>query len=166
MFPKMRRSKQELPLAESLAILEKAPTGVLGVLDGDGYPYTVPLNYVYQDGQIYFHCAKAGHKLESLQRHDKVSFCVVALDEVVPQRFATRYQSVVVFGRARVIADDAVRRIALQALIQKYSPGRAARKSSPPGMMSASSPLPPNKLPERPTGPACRPCSRKKIFYP
>ena len=40
MFPKMRRSKQELPLAESLAILEKAPTGVLGVLDGDGYPYT------------------------------------------------------------------------------------------------------------------------------
>ena len=122
MFPNMRRSKQALPLAESLAILEKAPTGVLGVLDGDGYPYTVPLNYVYQDGQIYFHCAKAGHKLESLQRHDKVSFCVVAQDEVVPHRFATRYQSVVVFGRARVITDDAVRRIALRALIQKYSP--------------------------------------------
>lgn len=122
MFPRMRRHKQALPPAESLAILKKAPTGILGVLDGDGYPYTVPLNYAYQNGRIYFHCAKTGHKLESLQRHDKVSFCVVAQDEVVPQRFATRYQSVIVFGRARVITDDTVRRLALQALVQKYSP--------------------------------------------
>lgn len=122
MFPEMRRNKQALSLEESLSLLDKSSTGILGVLNRDGYPYTVPLNYVYHEGQIYFHCAKSGHKLQCLQSHDKVSFCVIAQDEVLPQRFATRYKSVVVFGRARVITDHTIRRIALQALVRKYSP--------------------------------------------
>lgn len=88
----------------------------------DGYPYAVPLNYVYGDGRIYFHCAQEGHKMECIRNNDRVSFCVVQRDKVVPKAFATDYRSAIVFGRAGVITDDLAGRRALERLNDKYSP--------------------------------------------
>jgi nitroimidazol reductase NimA-like FMN-containing flavoprotein (pyridoxamine 5'-phosphate oxidase superfamily) len=123
MFRDMRRKGQALPAEDIIAILESSPTGVLGVTGEDGYPYTVPLNFHYQDGKLFFHCAREGHKLDGIRKNDKVSFCVVGKDTVVPRSFATNYRSVIIFGRARIINDDEGRRSVLQGLIDKYSPG-------------------------------------------
>lgn len=106
MFREMRRFGQKLSDDETTEILTKGKTGVLAVLGDDGYPYTVPINYVYTGGRIYFHGAKQGHKYDALERCDKVSLCVVDKDDVYPDKLTTYFKSVVTFGRARVLTDD------------------------------------------------------------
>lgn len=126
MFREMRRNKQELPAEECTAVLERGTSGVLAVLGDEGYPYAVPLSYVYCDGKIYFHCAKSGHKLDAIARESKVSFCVVDQDRVVPEKYTTYFRSVIVFGRARVLEDEAEKRRAIGLLAEKYSPEQGA----------------------------------------
>lgn len=123
-FRPMRRTRQELSRAEAEDILRRGSTGILAVHGDGGYPYTVPLNYVYKDGRIYFHCARAGHKFDALLRDDKVSFCVIDRDQVVPDEFATYYKSAVAFGRARLLEDEAAVR-AVYDLGCKYNPDPA-----------------------------------------
>lgn len=123
MFRNMRRFKQLLSNEESEEILKKCTSGVLAVHGDDGYPYAVPLSYTYKDGKILFHCAKEGHKIDSIKNDDKVSFCVIEKDEVVAEEFLTLYSSVIVFGRARVLTDDLEKKDALWDLGKKYSPG-------------------------------------------
>jgi nitroimidazol reductase NimA-like FMN-containing flavoprotein (pyridoxamine 5'-phosphate oxidase superfamily) len=118
----MRRSKQALSQAQALEILQSHTSGVLAVSGDDGYPYAVPLSYALKDGKLFFHSAGAGHKIDALQRSDKVSFCVIDRDEIVPEQFTTHFRSVIVFGRARLLTDDAERYAALESLVEKYSP--------------------------------------------
>ncbi|MBQ9616719.1 MAG: pyridoxamine 5'-phosphate oxidase family protein, partial [Oscillibacter sp.] len=68
MFREMRRHGQQLPESECAEILRREPRGVLAVLGDDGYPYTVPLDFVYEGGKLYFHCAGEGHKLDAIKR--------------------------------------------------------------------------------------------------
>lgn len=122
MFREMRRKKQVLPIEECAAVLRRGSSGVLAVLGDGGYPYAVPLSYVYDGKKIYFHCAKTGHKLDAIRRESKVSFCVIDLDQVLPEKYTTCYRSVIVFGRARILEDEAEKRLALERLAAKYSP--------------------------------------------
>lgn len=87
----MRRKRQLLPTEESVAILERMTNGTLALHGDDGYPYAVPVSYVYADGKIYFHSAMQGHKVDAILRNDKVSFCVVEQDEVKPAEFTTYF---------------------------------------------------------------------------
>ena len=112
-----------MPEEEAIRILKSCSTGVLAVSGDDGYPYTVPLNYTYEDGRLLFHCALVGHKIDAIKANDKVTFCVIERDDVVPDTFSTNYRSVVVFGRARILEGDDEKRSALEALIAKYSAG-------------------------------------------
>lgn len=122
MFRKMRRFRQALPEEECVEILTRNTSGVLALSGDEGYPYAVPLSYVYDSGKIYFHCAKEGHKLDAVKREPKASFCVIDRDDVLPERFTTRYKSVIAFGRACVMAEDEMRP-AIEKLAEKYSPG-------------------------------------------
>lgn len=122
MFRAMRRTKQELTKEETEKILEKTSTGVLAVLGDNGYPYAVPLNFVYSDGAIYFHCAREGHKIDAIKANDKVSFTVVAKDAVVSEQFATDYYSVIVFGRAKILTEREDMTDALRVFNKKYAP--------------------------------------------
>lgn len=122
-FRKMRRYRQELSEEECVEILEKNTSGVLAVLGDGGYPYAVPLSYVYRDGSLYFHCAGSGHKLDAVRGCDKVSFCVIDRDHVVPEKYTTYYRSVVAFGRACVMTDGDEIRGAIERLAVKYAPG-------------------------------------------
>lgn len=128
MFREMRRKKQLLPPGEAEEILRSGSHGVLAVSGDDGWPYAVPLSYVYSDGRLYFHCAKSGHKLDAVRRSDKVSFCVVGQDKVVPEAFTTYYRSAIAFGRARVVEDAQERHAAMLLLGRKYSPGFPAEE--------------------------------------
>ena len=122
MFRPMRRKKQLLPEAETIAMLDSCTSGVLALHGDDDYPYAVPLSFAHEDGKLFFHCATAGHKLDALARSDKASFCVIAADDVVPSTFTTHFRSAIAFGRARLVTDDAEKRHALLLLAAKYSP--------------------------------------------
>ncbi|MCQ4021677.1 MULTISPECIES: pyridoxamine 5'-phosphate oxidase family protein [unclassified Ruminococcus] len=122
MFREMRRKKQELSYDENIHILNKATSGVLALAGDDDYPYAVPLSYVYSDGKLFFHCAKSGYKLDSINRNNKASFCVIAQDIFVPEEYATLYRSVIVFGTIRIIDDDKQKREAIEKLAIKYAP--------------------------------------------
>ena len=119
----MRRSGQELPQEEAWALLKQGSSGVLAVLGDGDYPYAVPLSYVLYRGKIYFHCARTGHKIDAIARHEKASFCVIAQDQHLPEKFTTLFRSVIVFGRARVLTEPEEIRPILTALGEKYSPG-------------------------------------------
>lgn len=123
MFRSLRRKGQRISDGVAEKIMMDSPTGVLAVLGDDGYPYTIPLNYVYHEGKIYIHCARTGHKIDSIRRHDKVSFCVVDKDRVVPEMFATNYRSVIAFGRAKEVVGDEEKVRVMRLLNRKYSPG-------------------------------------------
>ena len=123
MFREMRRNKQLLPAGVTERILETGRVGVLGVSGDDDYPYTVPLNYAYEDGKIYFHCAKTGHKLDGIQRNNKVSFCVIERDEIVAEEFTSFFRSVIAFGKARIVEDEFGKNHAMMLLVHKFSPG-------------------------------------------
>ena len=113
MFRTMRRFRQQLTHEECERILAGATSGVLALSGNDGYPYAVPLSHVYQDGKLYFHCAKEGHKIDAIRRNEKVSFCVIAQDEVIPAKRTTAYISVIAFGKAVIVDDElGLRRIA------------------------------------------------------
>lgn len=121
MFREMRRIRQKLEQSEINEILLKSSTGVLGVIGDGGYPYAVPVNYTYQGGAVYIHCALTGHKMDAIKANNKVSFTVVAEDTVVPNTFSTNYYSVIGFGRASIVEDNEEKRFALDSLVDKYS---------------------------------------------
>ena len=122
MFREMRRKNQILSQAECLAVLDRGTSGVLAVQGDGGWPYAVPLSYVYEDGRLWFHCARTGHKLDAIRREPRVSFCVVDQDQVVPQEYTTYFRSVILFGKARVLEDPAEVRAALEKLALRYAP--------------------------------------------
>ena len=105
MFRKMRRWKQQLTESECVEILCREPRGVLAVSGDDGYPYAVPLDFVYQDGRLYFHCAGEGHKIDAVRRCDKATFCVMDAGERTPGEWWLTFRSVIVFGRVRILDD-------------------------------------------------------------
>ncbi len=124
MFRKMRRFKQQLSDEDCLAVLQTARRGVLAVHGDDGYPYAVPLNFVFDPAArtLYFHMAVEGHKLDAIERDSKVCFTVMDDGYKVEGDWAWYVRSVVVFGKAKVIKDDAMRDQWLRALAAKYFP--------------------------------------------
>ena len=122
MFREMRRNKQQLSCEECEEILRKSTVGVLAVSGDDGYPYAVPLSYVYCDNKIYIHSAKSGHKIDGIKNNSKVSFCVIAKDEIIPEKFTTYFRSVIVFGKARILESMDEILPAIRKLGMKYNP--------------------------------------------
>lgn len=119
MFREMRRFRQQLPEEECIELLRRLPRGVLAVLGDEGYPYALPLDFLYEDGKLYFHGAMEGHKLDAIRRCDKVSFCVMDEGYRNEGEWALNIKSVIVFGRMRIVEDwqetvDIVRRIGLK----------------------------------------------------
>ena len=121
-FRPMRRIRQQLTHDECIAILCRATSGVLAVIGDGGYPYTVPLSHVYDDGHLYFHSALQGHKVDAIRGDSRCSFCVIAQDEVHPETFTTHFKSVIAFGLIHVIEDDAERLAALRLLGRRHAP--------------------------------------------
>lgn len=107
MFREMLRKRQELPREACIEILKKEPRGVLSVLGDDDYPYGMPINHYYceEDGKIYFHGGRMGHKIDAMRRHDKASFCVFDQGYRRDGEWALNISSVIVFGRIEFVED-------------------------------------------------------------
>ena len=125
-FREMRRFRQQLTRQECEGVLAQETSGVLAVTGDGGWPYAVPLSYAYEEGKLLFHCAKAGHKLDALRQEPRASFCVIHQDQVVPQEFTTYYQSVILFGTVRILADQEEIGEKAKALGRKYCPGETS----------------------------------------
>lgn len=104
-FRELTRKKQALSDGECVEILKKEPRGVLAVQGDDGYPYALPINHYYEDGILYFHSGKTGHKIDAIMRCDKASYCVYDQGFRRPGEWALNIKSVIVFGRIKLIED-------------------------------------------------------------
>ena len=124
MFRPIRRKKNEMEISAVRQLLRSSRRGVLAVNGDNGYPYAVPINYVYDPDSncIYFHGAKAGHKVDAITACDKVCFTVYGNECVRETPWAPYLQSAVVFGRCRLLppGPDADKR--LRQLAAKYYP--------------------------------------------
>lgn len=121
-FREMRRKRQQLSEEESIGILQKATAGTLALLGDDDYPYAVPISYVYHEGQLYFHSALAGHKVDAIRKCDKASFCVIKQDDVQPKKYTTFFRSVIAFGRIHIIEGKQEKLEAARMLGNRYNP--------------------------------------------
>ena len=120
MFRKMRRAHQQMTDVQVEEILKNADYGTLSVIGDGGYPYCVPLNFVYYNGKIYFHCAKAGHKVDAIKENSKVCFNIVSEQKVIEEKYTTYYKSVTAFGNARIVDNEKLKIEAVTALAKKY----------------------------------------------
>ena len=121
MFRKMVRSHLAISEQECIEVLKNEPRGVLSVLGDDDYPYGMPMNHWYceEDGCLYFHSGMAGHKIDAMKRHDKVSYCVYDKGFVREGEWALNIRSVIIFGRIRIVEDhdkamEIVRKLSLK----------------------------------------------------
>ena len=126
MFREMRRKKQKLSKEECDSILYNGTSGVLALHGDDGYPYAVPISYVYDGEKLWFHSAKSGHKIDAILKNAKASFCVIDQDQIVPAEYTTYFRSVIAFGRIRIVEDDTEKRSAIEKLAVKYAPDETA----------------------------------------
>jgi len=122
MFRKMRLEANMITNEEAEDMLNEATNGVLAVDGDDGYPYAVPLSFAYKNGKIYFHSTSDNsHKIESIKKNPRVSFCVITKDEILPKQFNTLYRSVILFGKARVLTDSKEIEQGIMAIVKKYA---------------------------------------------
>ena len=122
MFRKMRRFKQELSQEEAIQILNNNTAGVLALLGDEGYPYSVPLSYVFVDNKIYFHTAKTGHKIDAIKNYDKASFCVIDQNQIMPEEYTTYFRSAIAFGKIHLLETPEEIKPVIEKLAIKYHP--------------------------------------------
>lgn len=122
MFREMRRDDKSLKDREVIDILRDNNYGILSTIGENDYAYGVPINYVYDENSIYFHCAGEGYKLDNISKNNKASFCVVGKSEAVSEKFTTKYNSVIVFGKINKIEYDRDKKEILMKFIEKFAP--------------------------------------------
>jgi nitroimidazol reductase NimA-like FMN-containing flavoprotein (pyridoxamine 5'-phosphate oxidase superfamily) len=107
MFREMLRKKQQLDEKECIGILKKELRGVLSVIGDEGYPYGMPINHYYceEDGKIYFHGGRTGHKVDALRKNDRVSLCIYDQGVRNEGEWFLTFRSVIVFGRCEEVKD-------------------------------------------------------------
>ncbi len=116
----MRRSDRQIEREAALEILEKGEYGVAALIDPDGRPYSIPLNYCVHQDRVYFHCADEGVKIDCLLANPEASFCVIGDTTVLPDSFGSLYESCIIRGvSAEAFGDE--KQEALESLIRKYS---------------------------------------------
>lgn len=118
----MYKEKRQLSAEETQALFVKGHHGILSVNGDDGYPYAVPVNYVFIDGKIYIHSAKYGYKIDALKQNDKVCFTAILNSQIIPDKFTAAFESVVAFGKASFIDDGDEKLTALRTFIERFSP--------------------------------------------
>lgn len=123
MFRKMRRFKQQISDAECIEILKNTKRGVLSLMGDNGYPYGLPIDHWYceEEGKIYFHGAKEGHKIDAIKGCDKVSFCVYDEGYRKEGDWALNIKSVIIFGRIKFVEDEIKAKEICMAITRKFT---------------------------------------------
>jgi len=123
MFRDLLRKNKEISKEICIEILKSEKRGVLSVIGDWGYPYGMPMNHFYNenDGCIYFHCGKSGHRLDSLRNNDKVSFCTYTEGYKKQGEWALNIESVIVFGKVDIVDNIVKIRDITERLSRKFT---------------------------------------------
>lgn len=123
-FRPMRRKNQQVSEDECKRILREEKRAAFSVIGDGGYPYTVPVNFYYdeEEHRIFIHGAKSGHKMDALQQCNKVCFTTWNQGYKVEGHWEWNATSVVVMGRATCIDDPFYGRDKLRKMAVKYYP--------------------------------------------
>lgn len=124
MFRTMRRFKQQVSDEECKKILAEEKRAAFSVIGEDGYPYTVPVNFYFdeKDYCIYLHGAREGHKMDAIKACNKVCFTTWNQGFKKDGAWEWNATSVVVFGKAKLMDDQTVIKDKLRKLANKYYP--------------------------------------------
>ena len=123
MYKEMRRKDRQLNQDQAKSILEQALFGYLATSFPDGTPYVVPVNHVYVDDHIVFHCAREGQKLDNLKSNPKVCYAVTTNACLVPEKTTTKYESAIAFGTAEIVTEPTHKKELLTSIMTRLAPG-------------------------------------------
>lgn len=124
--PQVRRADKVMPEERVRELLADGYAGRLATVGADGWPYVVPLLYVWMDGEVWVHnTAARGHLRGNIDHEARVCFEIGDPGEIFAYgRFecdsSVAYRSVIAFGQIRVIEDRAEKQRFCEALIAKY----------------------------------------------
>ncbi|MDO4811511.1 MAG: pyridoxamine 5'-phosphate oxidase family protein [Eubacteriales bacterium] len=118
----MRLKKLERDAAFAEEVLKTAPYATLAMINKDGRPYCVPINTVWYDGALYFHCAGEGEKWEILKNDTPVCLTAVTNAHVMPAHYDTAYDCAMVKGRAVVVKNEVERHAAMRRIVAALAP--------------------------------------------
>ena len=123
MFREMRRKKQQLTNSECETVLQTETRGVLSLIGENGYPYGIPMNHYYcaENGRLYFHCAREGHKIDALKACEKACYTVFDKGYRKDGEWAFNVKSVVIFGTIRLVEDEETTRRICTAICRKFT---------------------------------------------
>lgn len=121
-------------------LLNEIQTGCLATVNCDGTPYVIPVHFVYLDRAIYIHGLPKGKKIENIKMNPSVSMTVYNMDGLLldashnPCDTNTKYQSVIIDGKAVLLEDYKAKAKALDKIVEKYTP-HLADKALPENMV-------------------------------
>ncbi len=124
----MRRPEREIKDKETIeAILGQAQVGRMATVNRKGYPVIKPLNYLYEDGKIYFHSSRKGEKIADIRRGGPVCFEVDQPITYVPAKgpackASYYYRSILIKGRAALVGARKKKLAIIEKLMAKYQP--------------------------------------------
>ncbi len=127
MFRKVRKKANEISASLAKDLIKKSRRGILAVNGDNGYPYAIPINYLYseENQKIFFHGSKVGHKVDAIKKSDKVCFTVYGNEQIKEETWAPYVQSALVFGRCKLIEDEDRAMIVLKDFDMKYYPSES-----------------------------------------
>ena len=124
MMNPLRRVDLKTTPEQAMEILCQSEYGFLSTINPDGTPHSVPIAFAVEGEYIYFHCARAGQKLDNLNRDNRASFSCVARYIPCPEKYNVAYSSCMVEGHVERVTDEAERTRSMKALVDKYCPGQ------------------------------------------
>ncbi|RXK14500.1 nimA protein [Halarcobacter mediterraneus] len=123
------RTKTHLLTEEQISdLFSRSEVGRLGTYSEDGYPYILPMHFVYFDNKIYMHGLPKGKKIDNIKFNSNVCF---EIDEMIsllyegvenPCDVNTEFNSIILRGRASLINDFNEKHTALSKIVEKFTP--------------------------------------------
>ena len=129
----MRRKEfEKYDQNEYYSLMQAEQVGQLGVVDKNGYPRIVPVNFVLYEDAIYFHGALEGEKYELLKEQPKVTFSVYQPYSYIPSYFMSNiacqatifFKSVHIRGQGSLVEDFNEKIQVVKVLMHKHQPER------------------------------------------
>ena len=118
----MRRKDSELSLESTCEILESNNYAVVSLIDAEGMPYGVALDYIYKEDCLYFHGAKEGRKADAMKKNPRACAVILGETKVIPNRFGREYVSAVAEGPITLIDDPEQKRKVMRWVVERNSP--------------------------------------------
>lgn len=139
-----RMKELQMNAEESKQFLHTAMVGRLGTLNENGYPYVTCVHFVYEEGRIFIHGLPKGQKMDNILRNSKVCFEVDEMIEIKNQDLtnpcaaSTKYNSVIVMGKASLVTDLSQHKNILDLFTTKYVPHMSGSDLPPQGVKATA----------------------------